>query len=80
MGTGSAGSTHAHEATSAPPELPEVHDEAGDTPLWLPVLGAALLAIAGLFLIFRAAFADAEADAGTPEPAAAPAAAAPATE
>ncbi|MEO0325227.1 MAG: hypothetical protein AAF447_19880, partial [Myxococcota bacterium] len=59
MGSSPAGSAHSRDVTTAPPALPEVHDEAGDTPLWLPALGAALLAAVGLFLIFRAAFADA---------------------
>lgn len=41
--------------------LPEIHDEAGDTPLWVPVLGLALLVLATLYMVFSAAFADEEA-------------------
>jgi hypothetical protein len=32
---------HAH----TPPELPEITDEAGDSPKWLPWLGVALFAL-----------------------------------
>ena len=28
-----------------PPEIPEVTDEAGDTPSWVPLLGAALFVL-----------------------------------
>lgn len=45
----------AHETTQgeahavhAPPGIPEVHDEAGDTPAWVPRLGAVL------FIVFAA--------------------------
>jgi hypothetical protein len=34
--------SHAH----TPPELPEITDEAGETPRWVPMLGAALFALA----------------------------------
>jgi hypothetical protein len=39
---------HAHSA----PELPEVTDEAADTPKWVPLLGLALfvLAVAGIVM------------------------------
>jgi hypothetical protein len=39
---------HAHSA----PELPEVTDEAADTPKWVPLLGVALfvLAVAGIVM------------------------------
>lgn len=33
--------SHPHHA----PELPEVTDEAGDTPSWVPLLGAALFVL-----------------------------------
>jgi hypothetical protein len=33
--------SHAH----TPPELPEVTDEAGDTPRWVPLLGAVLFVL-----------------------------------
>jgi|GEM_PF-6912472 len=32
---------HAH----TPPELPEITDEAGDSPTWLPLLGVLLFAL-----------------------------------
>ncbi len=35
---------HAH----TPPELPEITDEAGDSPKWLPGLGLALFVVAAL--------------------------------
>ena len=57
--------------------LPEIHDEAGDTPMWVPVLGLALLLLATLYVVFAAAFAD-EADAEAVEAAAAAALEAPA--
>ncbi|MBX3247201.1 MAG: hypothetical protein KF901_08475 [Myxococcales bacterium] len=40
------------------PGLPEIHDEAADTPMWLPLLGLGLLIVASLFFIIRAATAD----------------------
>jgi hypothetical protein len=42
--------------------LPEIHDEAADTPMWVPVLGLALFAFLALFLIVRAAIDDASAE------------------
>lgn len=33
--------SHAH----TPPELPEVTDEAGDTPSWIPLLGAVIFVL-----------------------------------
>jgi hypothetical protein len=44
------------------PGLPEIHDEAADTPMWLPMLGLAIFAIVALFLITRAAVEDASAE------------------
>lgn len=38
---------HEHSA----PQLPDVTDEAGDTPKWVPVLGVALLVLAGAGLV-----------------------------
>lgn len=35
---------HAH----TPPELPEITDEAGDSPKWLPGLGLALFVVAAV--------------------------------
>ena len=51
----------AHETTPgeahaphAPPGIPEVHDEAGDTPAWMPLLGAAVFAVLiGIVLLLR---------------------------
>jgi hypothetical protein len=37
--------------SNPPPALPEVYDEAGDSPRWVPALGA------GLFIMFVAVFA-----------------------
>jgi hypothetical protein len=41
------------EGTAHPP-LPVVHDEAGDTPVWLPVSGVALFVVFALFALWRA--------------------------
>ena len=35
--------------------LPSVHDEAADTPTWLPVTGLVLLVLALLFMLYRGA-------------------------
>lgn len=35
---------------NTPPELPEVTDEAGDTPSWVPVLGVALFVVLAALL------------------------------
>jgi hypothetical protein len=41
--------------STLPPQLPEIVDEAGDSPMWLPVVGLALLAfIALLFVVIQA--------------------------
>lgn len=42
-------SDHGH----APGELPSVHDEAADTPLWFPALGVGLLALLAFFVVLR---------------------------
>ena len=39
-----------HESNQAP-QIPEIIDEAADTPFWLPVLGAALLALFALLFV-----------------------------
>lgn len=44
------------------PGLPEIHDEAADTPMWLPMLGLAIFAVVALFLITRAAIEDANSE------------------
>lgn len=36
------------------PHLPEVRDEAADTPSWVPLLGLALLAVVALWMVARA--------------------------
>lgn len=41
--------------SNLPPQLPEIVDEAGDSPTWLPAVGLALLAfIALLFVVVQA--------------------------
>ena len=41
--------------SNLPPQLPEIVDEAGDSPMWLPVVGLALLAfIAIVFVVVQA--------------------------
>lgn len=51
---------HDTHAEGPHPELPPVHDEAADSPNWLPAVGLALLAMLGLFVGWRAAQRDAE--------------------
>lgn len=56
-----------HENT--PPQLPEIRDEAGDTPRWVPVLGALLFVIAAAaIVVHHTAFKDdsEHADSGGP--------------
>ncbi|MCG8555805.1 MAG: hypothetical protein MJD61_11045 [Proteobacteria bacterium] len=38
---------------SEPPGLPEVHDEAADTPSWVPLAGFTLLAVVSLLAVAR---------------------------
>ncbi len=69
------------DSSHAPGELPPVHDEAVETPLWFPALGVGLLALFAFFLAFRQATADepvAEPPAAEATAAEAPAADAPA--
>lgn len=54
----------AHHDSSVAPTLPEIHDEAADSPLWLPIVGAVLLALALTFAMVLRAMPD--------EPAASP--------
>lgn len=44
-----------HDAAhhDGPPSLPQVTDEAGNSPTWLPFTGLALLALIALVTIFR---------------------------
>jgi len=37
--------------STTPPQLPEIVDEAGDSSIWLPVIGFALLAFIALILV-----------------------------
>jgi hypothetical protein len=39
---------------SAHPPLPIVHDEAGDTPAWLPISGLCAFLVLALFVLWRA--------------------------
>lgn len=41
------------DAHQGPPGLPEVHDEAADTPMWVPAVGLALLVALALTFVFR---------------------------
>lgn len=52
-----------------PPQLPEVTDEAGNTPRWVPLLGAGLFALAVLSIVVCHRGGDTEG--GDTEPAAA---------
>lgn len=63
-----------------PPHLPEIVDEAGETPRWVPWLGLALLGVFVLLLVARQVTSARDELPGTGEPAAAaePAAAEPA--
>jgi hypothetical protein len=57
LGAAMVHSTHDVPAAGQPhehPSLPPVHDEAADTPLWIPVVGLALLAIVALIVVGRA--------------------------
>ncbi len=66
-----------HADPQPPPGLPEIQDEAADTPMWVPALGLGLFVLAALYLVISAAFEDvdaAEAAIEAPAPVAAPAA------
>ncbi len=59
---GQAAATSMHESNKAP-EIPDIVDEAADTPWWVPALGAALLALfALLFVVAQAGGGEPEAD------------------
>ncbi len=47
---------HAHEPHPHPP-LPTVHDEAGDTPTWVPIAGLAFFVVIFFFALVRSALA-----------------------
>lgn len=40
--------------SAAHPPLPIVHDEAGDTPVWLPISGLCAFVVMALFVLWRA--------------------------
>lgn len=42
------------------PGLPPVHDEAPDTPMWVPLLGLGVLVLAALYLVISSAFGDSD--------------------
>ncbi len=44
-----------------PPGLPEIQDEAADTPMWVPFLGLGLFVLVALWLVISSALEDAEA-------------------
>jgi hypothetical protein len=57
--------THATDEPAQPrehPSLPPVHDEAADTPMWIPVVGLVILGTFALVALARMAR-----DAGVPE-------------
>lgn len=69
-------------ASKEPPRLPEIQDEAGDTPSWVPLLGLGLLCLVALLIAARQAVhkdsPKVAGDAGAEQAAAAPEKAAPA--
>lgn len=73
------GAEGAHHAEGPHPELPPVHDEAADSPNWLPVTGLALLAVLALFVL-AGAYRGADETAAEPAPAGEAAEVAPAAE
>lgn len=74
-----ASTDDAHTSPQPPPGLPEIQDEAADTPMWVPVLGLGLFVLVALYLVISSAFAEPEAQAAPAmEPPAAAAPAAPA--
>lgn len=66
-----------HDGPQPPPGLPEIQDEAADTPMWVPALGLGLFVLVALYLVISSAFAEPEAEAAPaiepPAAAAAPA-------
>lgn len=51
----SVAASAAHDASAAGP-LPAVHDEAADTPAWLPVTGLVALLLMVLWMLYRATY------------------------
>lgn len=50
-----------HADPQPPPGLPEIQDEAADTPMWVPVLGLGLFVLVALWLVISSALEDTEA-------------------
>jgi hypothetical protein len=50
-----------HTGPQPPPGLPEIQDEAADTPMWVPILGLSLFVLVALWLVVSSALEDAEA-------------------
>lgn len=50
-----------HADPQPPPGLPEIQDEAADTPMWVPALGLGLFVLVALWLVISSALDDAEA-------------------
>lgn len=46
---------HVHAPQGRMPHVPEVHDEAANTPAWIPLLGLGLLALAAFYGVYRSA-------------------------
>lgn len=40
------------------PGIPEIHDDAADSPLWLPVLGLSLLLLGAVYTVISSAMED----------------------
>ena len=53
-----------HEHHGPHPVLPSVHDEAGDTPMWLPIMGIALFVLMAFAYSLRGAMMSSEDVAG----------------
>lgn len=53
----------AHVPAGKMPHVPQVYDEAANTPSWVPMLGLLLLGLAGTYGVYRVATAEEEAPA-----------------
>jgi len=47
-----------HAEPQPAPGLPEIQDEAADTPMWVPVLGMSLFVLVALWLVISSALED----------------------
>ena len=66
----------AEHSPHEPPGLPEITDEAADTPMWVPVVGVGLLVAFVLLFTYKAVTSEptgSAAEDGAPQAAAAPA-------